>query len=178
MKPKKHKSSEQKRMMNGPTRNITSLDARMAIIAVCKGENAWRNELRKIANNEIEKLQKKKYITETDILIACKIVFEAAGWQVDRNNQVRVPGRSFPKSERGRSDLSCIVPPDGRAVAVEIKASKEEYEEWLRQDDPDIKSHRHALEQKHYGNQVRRRGGYFYCIYSVEQAEKIVEDLK
>lgn len=177
---KKRKGSEARIVIKEPWHQgtITMKQARAAVLKICYGTQVWLDEVRRVANKESRKLAKKKKVVEADVQRACREVFETAGWLVRRNNQIPVPGRTFPKSEQGVSDLLCIKPPDGKGVAVEIKSSKEKHEEWLRQDNPNVKSHARAIKQKEYGRQVRMRGGYFFCIYSVEQAVKIVEDLK
>ena len=114
---------------------------------------------------------------ETQVQTAVVKYLREAGWLVRRANQIHVPGRTFPKSEEGVSDLLCCAYPHGKFVAIEIKRDKEAHDEWLRQDNPAVKSHERAISQKRFGEEVRKRGGYFYCICSVEQAKKIVEDV-
>lgn len=101
-----------------------------------------------------------------------------SGWLVIPKRQIPTPGRKFPKSEIGVSDLLCCEPHLGKMVAVEIKRDRTEYDKWRSQNDPTKDSHKRAISQKAFGNEVRKRNGYFYCIYSVEQAIEIVKDLK
>ena len=114
---------------------------------------------------------------ETQVQTAIVKYLREAGWLVRRANQIHVPGRTFPKSEEGVSDLLCCAYPHGKFVAIEIKRDAAAHTEWVRQNDPAVASHARAISQKRFGDEVRKRGGYFYCIWSVEQAKKIVEDV-
>jgi len=121
--------------------------------------------------------KRRKKRTETDIQRECIDMFEAAGWLVLRERQQHVQGRNF-QGTVGASDIICCMPPAGKWVAIEFKASKEKHDEWMRQDNPDVKSHARAIAQKEFGRKVRACGGYFRCIYCVEQAYQLVKDLK
>jgi len=121
-------------------------------------------------------LDAKKHMTETEVQRECIKIFRKAGWLVLRERQQHVEGRNF-QGTPGVSDIICCMPPIGKWVAIEFKANKEKYDEWVRQDNPNVKSHKRAIQQKEFGRKVRACGGYFKCIYSTEQARQLVKDL-
>lgn len=142
-------------------------------------KHPWRDSIScAIDPRVVDALRAAKRPKEAKVQVAIVKYLRLAGWLVIPKRQIPTPGRAFPASEEGISDLLCTKPPDGRSVAIEVKRDKAAYEQWAKQDNPKVKSHRHAIQQRAFGAEMRRRGGLFYCIYSVEQAEKIVRDLR
>lgn len=121
--------------------------------------------------------------SETQVKAAIQKLLEYHGWHVDRKGQQPVTAKNgrkfFPKSYgKGAADLICSAPPSGKYIGIEVKRNEKAHKVWLAQNDWTKKSHRHAINQKRWGDSVRRAGGLYYCIWSVEQAERIVEEVK
>jgi len=89
--------------------------------------------------------------------------------------QASIPGRKF-SGVTGASDVICFVP-GGRVVCVEFKRDEAAYKKWLAQDDYTKKSHRHAIEQKAFACEVRKRQSMYAVVYSLDGAIKLTGDL-
>ena len=65
-----------------------------------------------------------------------------------RHNQIRVPGRGFPKRNKGIGDIVAVLRPSGRHIEVEVKTGKDRVrpDQYLR------------------GMEVQRVGGYYLVV--------------
>lgn len=83
-----------------------------------------------------------------DVLTACRIFHYAGG---------------ILFSKKGTADIIGVIPPEGRALAIEVKR-----EGWAPPN-PGTKAYKHYCEQRDFLNSVRDHGGIGFFAQSVEE---------
>ena len=79
-----------------------------------------------------------------------------------RHNQIRVPGRGFPKKDKGVGDIVAYLRPNGRALEIEVKTGKD----------------RISPEQYVQGMKLRRVGAWYLVVHDFEDFLKQFENIQ